>query len=65
MGRTYAPCTYVADMQFVLHMGLEQLEQGLSLTLLTACGSCSPNWAALSALSGKEGWYVEKVAGRD
>ena len=28
-----APCTYVADMQLGLHVGPEQLEQGLSLTL--------------------------------
>jgi hypothetical protein len=31
----------------------QQLEQGLTLTLLLACGPCSPNWAALSDLSGR------------
>ena len=30
----------------------KQWEQGLSLTLMPACGSCFPNWATLSGLSG-------------
>ena len=30
----------------------QQREWGLSLNLLPACGSCSPNWAALSGLNG-------------
>ena len=48
------------------------LEWGLFMTLLPACGSCSPNWAALSGLSGrgsawscsaKMGWYRGGVQG--
>ena len=31
----------------------QQLEMGLSLNLLPACGSHFPNWAALSGLSGR------------
>jgi hypothetical protein len=31
----------------------QQLEQELPLNLVFACGSLSPNWAALSGLSGK------------
>ena len=31
----------------------QQLDPGLSLSLLPACGFCSPNWAALSGLSGR------------
>ena len=45
------PCTGVADVQLCLHTGSPQLEQGLSLTLLPVCGSCSPNWTTLSSLS--------------
>ena len=40
-------------MQLSFHMGLEQLEQGLSQKLLPICGICSSSWAALSGLSGK------------
>ena len=35
----------------------QQLEWGLNLTLLPTCGFCSPNWAALSGLSGKTYTY--------
>ena len=34
-----------------LHVGPEQLEQGLSQKLLPVCGICSSSWAALSGLS--------------
>jgi hypothetical protein len=43
--------TCLADVQLDLHAGLPTLGWGLSLTLLPACGSCSPNSAALSGLS--------------
>ena len=56
-GHTWAgprpPHTYAADVQLHLHAGLQQLEQGLSLNLLPAYGIGSPNWAALSGLSGR------------
>jgi hypothetical protein len=48
------PHTYVADVQFCLHMGPEQLEQGLSEKLLSICGIGSSSWAALPGFSGKE-----------
>ena len=38
----------IADVQFCLHMGPEQLEQGLSQKLLPVCSS---SWAVLSGLS--------------
>jgi hypothetical protein len=31
----------------------QHLEQGLTLTLLPACGVCSPNWTVLSGLGGR------------
>jgi len=31
-----------------------KLERGLSQKLLTVCGICSSNWAALSSISGRE-----------
>jgi hypothetical protein len=37
-------CTCAADVQLVLHVGPEQLEQGLSQKLLLVCGMCS-SWA--------------------
>ena len=43
----------MADVQLGLHAGPPKLEQGLILTLLPSCRSWSPNWTALSGLSGK------------
>ena len=43
---------YVADVQLGLHVGPEQLEQGLSQKLLPAHAVCSSSWATLSGLSG-------------
>jgi hypothetical protein len=40
-------------MQLGLHVSPQQLEQGLSLSLLPAYGFNSPNWAALPDLSGR------------
>jgi len=34
-----------------LHVGPEQLKQGLSLKLLPVCGICSSSWAALSGVT--------------
>jgi hypothetical protein len=47
-------CKYVADVQLGLHVGPEQLEQGLSQKLLPVCGICSSSWAPLSGLSGED-----------
>ena len=40
-------------MQLCFHAGPGTTEVGMSLNLLPAYESCSPNWAALSGLSGK------------
>jgi hypothetical protein len=40
--------TYVADVQFSLHEGPEQLERGLSQKLLPVWGICSTSLAVLS-----------------
>ena len=45
------PHTHVADVQLGLHVGPEQLEEGLSQELLPVCEICSSSWAALSGLS--------------
>lgn len=48
---------YVADVQFSLHLGPEQLERRLSQKLLPAgcsCGTHSISEAALLALVGEE-----------
>jgi hypothetical protein len=37
-GETRPPCTYVADVQFGLHVGPKQLKQGLSQKLLPVRG---------------------------
>ena len=42
-----------SDVQLSLHVGLEQLGQEPSLKLLLVCGIHSPNWTALSGLSGR------------
>ena len=47
------PRTYVADVQLDLHVGPEQLEQGLSQKLLLIREICSSSWATLSGLSGR------------
>jgi hypothetical protein len=47
------PRTYVAGVQLDLHVGPEQLEQGLSQKLLPVCGICSSSWDALSGFSGR------------
>ena len=44
---------YVADVQLDLHMGPEQLEQGISQKMLLISRVCSFNWFSLSGLSGK------------
>ena len=46
-------CPYVTVVQLGLHVGPEQLEQGLSQKLLPVCGICSTSWAALSGLRGR------------
>ena len=46
-------CTYVAYVQLVLYVCLEQLERWLFQKLLPVCGICS-SWAALSGLSGRK-----------
>jgi hypothetical protein len=46
-------CLYVADVQLDLHVGPEQLEQGLSQKLLPVHRICYTSWAALSGLNGK------------
>ena len=37
--RMGCPCTYVANVQFGLYVGAQQLQWRLSLTLIPACGS--------------------------
>jgi len=55
MGWTYPSlCMYVAGVQFGLHVGPPTTGTGVSLTLLPACGSSSPNWTALSGPSWRE-----------
>jgi hypothetical protein len=56
-GPTPTPSTSVTAVQRGLHVGPQQLKQGLSLSLLPSCGSHSPNWPALSGLSGR-GWVL-------
>ena len=46
-------CSYGADVQLYLHVGPEQLKQGLSQKLLPVCRICSITWAAFTGLSGK------------
>ena len=46
--------TYVADVQLGLHVGFPTTGVRLSLKLLPVCGICSPNWAALSGIIGKD-----------
>jgi hypothetical protein len=46
-------CTNLTDAQLSLHDIPPTMELGLSLTLLPTCGSCSPNRAVLSGLSGR------------
>ena len=41
-------CTYVADMYLGLHVGPEQLEQGLTQKVLPVHRIWSSSWAALS-----------------
>jgi hypothetical protein len=45
-----APCTYIADVQLGLHVGPEQLEQGLFLKLMPVCWIYSSTWAAWSGI---------------
>jgi hypothetical protein len=45
MGSTLASPYIRNKVQLGLHVGLEQLEWGLSQKLLTACGICSSSWA--------------------
>ena len=47
------PLMYLVDVQLGLHVGPEQLEQGISQKLLPVCGICSSSWTALSGLSGR------------
>ena len=48
----------VAAVQLGFHAGPQQLEQGLSLNLLPACGSHSPNWAGCLVWSQLERMYL-------
>lgn len=51
------PPSYVADVQFGLHVSPEQLERNLSQKLLPAVGIWTYSWAALSGLNGKGSTY--------
>jgi hypothetical protein len=46
--------TYLADVHLGHYVGPEQLEQGLSQTLLPICGISSSSWATLSGLKGED-----------
>ena len=45
---------YVADVQLDIHVGSPTARVGLSLNLLPAYGSHSPNWGTFSGLRGRE-----------
>jgi hypothetical protein len=51
--RPRPPGSYVADRQVGLHVGPEQLEQGLCQKLLPVHRICSFSWTAFSGLSGR------------
>jgi hypothetical protein len=48
------PLQHVADLQFGLHAGPLQLEMEFTLTLLHACGSCSPIWLPCLVSGGED-----------
>ena len=54
MGWTESPDTYVADVQLSLSVGLQQLEQGLSLKLFPVCGIHTPTGLSFQASVGED-----------